>query len=160
MSIFRGELQFGLLPTATRLPPYLRSSVSALFGLREVVVPKHGHTPREVKVAFVDIEGGPPIPELHDVIAIRRAGIWRHRVRNRRIADLAFVLATKRYPTAYMRDPIVELLPLEGGNRVAVLTENLEHALSLAKYLLGEPIITGERRWVYPDFLGQATSCQ
>ena len=50
---------FGLLPTATRLPPYLRSWVSALFGLREVVVPKHGFIPREINVAFVNIEGCP-----------------------------------------------------------------------------------------------------
>ena len=42
---------------------------------------------------------------------------------------------------------LLEALPLEGGNRVAVLAENLEHALGLAKYLPGEPIITGDRRW-------------
>jgi hypothetical protein len=139
---------YGLLPIGAEVPPYTRSLITALFGFKEVVVPRHGHALRKVDVAFMTVHGGPDIAELPDELAIRRNGIWKHPVRNRRIAKLASLLATKKYGTAHQQFPNLGSLQLRrGGNRVMVLVENLEHALAMAKYLPEAPIVFGPDHW-------------
>ena len=139
---------YGLLPIGAEVPPYTRSLITALFGLKEVVVPRHGHVLRNVDVAFTTVSGGPDIAKLPDELAIRRNGIWKHPVRNRRIAKLASLLATKKYATAHQQFPDLGRVQLRrGGRKVVVLVENLEHALAMAKYLPEAPIVFGPDHW-------------
>ena len=135
----------GLLEIGRHLAPYDEDWVAAVFGLEEVVIPRHGHVGRPVEVVAVSCVGGRGRAADLDTVALKREGLWRHGLRNRRIAALARALADgdrrrldAKYPAVAAR--------LEGRPRplkVAVLVENIEHALAVAGRLPGWPIVAG-----------------
>ena len=136
---------FGFLAIGRRLAPFDEDWATAVFGLEEVVIPRHGHVGRPVEVVAVSCVGGRGRAADLDTVALKREGLWRHGLRNRRIAALARALADgdrrrldAEYPAVAGR--------LEGRPRplkVAVLVENIEHALAVAGRLPGWPIVAG-----------------
>jgi hypothetical protein len=86
---------YGVLGEDVRLAPRLRDLVTALFGVAEVKVPRHGYRPLPVDVVFSPIEGGNRPPIHKDDALVKRLGIHGHQVRNRRIVRLAQALANK-----------------------------------------------------------------
>ncbi len=134
----------GLLPDDRKLAPRDAAQIRGLFGFDEVQVPVHGQHLLPVDVVFEKITGGPVIPEDADLTTIRRAGIWRSPVRNRRIAALARALAGNDAATLQNRfKHACRALDVRRGLRVAVLTDNIEHGVSLARGLTGWRVITG-----------------
>jgi len=140
---------YGLLPIGAGFPPYTRTLITALFGTSEVVVPRHGQVVRGVDVATMRIRGGPPVGGVRSEVGIRRAGIWQHPVRNRRIAKLSDLIANGKFATAHREFPQFEGVKFNrGSNRVVILAENVEHALALASSLPAAPIVHGPDCWI------------
>jgi hypothetical protein len=134
---------YGLLRVGAEFPPHTRSLMTTLFGPDEVVVPRHGHVPRGVDVAFVRVEGGPRV-RGHDPVRLVRSGVWQHPVRNRRLARLAGLIAAGQYANARKEYPqLAGVQPRRPGGRVVLLAANVEHALAVAGYLPDAPIACG-----------------
>jgi hypothetical protein len=139
----RGRL-IGLLATDTRLATFEADRLLQIFG-PAVDLPRHGCSRLPIRVAWLPIIGGPPIPEYSHPSAIKRNAIWLHPVRNRRIAQLARALSAGdansaiRLVPALVKDPIVQ-----APARAIILTENVEHALVLAEQLPAWPVLTAE----------------
>jgi hypothetical protein len=136
---------YGFLEIGRHLAPYDRDFVAALFGVEEVVIPRHGHVGRPVEVVAVKCAGGQRLAADLETVAIKRQALWRHGLRNRRVAALARALADgdrQRLDAGY---PAVaaRLAGRSGPLKVAVLVENIEHALAVAERLPGWPIKTG-----------------
>ena len=133
---------FALRDRSRDLAPYERFQVAALFGFDEVVIPGHGEHLRPVEVDFRRIVGGPVLDEALNVVALKRAAIWRHGLRNRWIARLARDLAAgDGRALRALKAPTAERLQGAGEMSVVVLVENLEHALDLVARLPGWPIV-------------------
>jgi hypothetical protein len=136
--------QIGLLPDDRKLAPRDADQLRGVFGFEEVHVPRHGHHLLPVDVVFEKINGGPVIPKDADVTTVRRFGVWRSPVRNRRIAALARAL-TENDPGT-LQDRFRRVYGALSGRRdlrVAVLTDNVEHGVTLARRLPGWPVVTG-----------------
>lgn len=135
---------YGLLDRTRRLAPYDRDRVLALFGLDEVVIPRHGCVERPVEVVAVRVTGGPSVAPGADVVALKRRAVWLNPVRNRRLARLAGALAQGDLGRVAAESPSLSTRLGDGSkSRVVVLVENVEHALALADRLHGWPIVTG-----------------
>jgi hypothetical protein len=136
---------FGFLEIGRHLAPHDRDWVAALFGVEEVVIPRHGYIGRPVEVAAVACVGGQGLAADLDIVALKREGLWRHGLRNRRIAALARALADADHPRLGAECPaVVARLAGRGGPlKVVLLVENVEHALAIAERLPGWPIKTG-----------------
>jgi hypothetical protein len=135
---------FGLLPDGTRLSPYDEAELRAAFGLAETYVPTTGRRELRVQLSLEKITGDPSIPADADLQTLKRSGIWRHPVRNRRLARLAEALSAGE-PVHDRRSPGQEGGPeVPGPRRVAIVVENVEHAIVLAKRLPGWAVVTSD----------------
>lgn len=135
---------FGLLPAGCKLSPRERDRIVAIFGLKQIEIPRHGYHLRPIQTVMLPIEGGPHIPFDTGVLALKRQGIWTHPIRNRRIARLAE--AIRKPDTCWLDQhaPAVgRAIQGEQCPHVTVLVEGVEHALALAERLPGWPIATG-----------------
>jgi len=134
---------YGLIGRDERLAPCDRDRIWAVFGFEALDVPRHGHVARPVAVAFGKITGG-TVPPGADVVALKRKGIWRHPVRNRRVARLAAALAGGEGPRLSAESPAFAAhLAGVAAPRVVLLTEGIEHALGLAERLPGWGLLAG-----------------
>lgn len=127
---------YGLLPLNSSLAPRDRDYLTALFGMEQATVPRHGFLPIDVHVVFSRIAGGPSLPRNLDVVALKRLGIWQHPLRNRRLARLAELLAAGNSEDLARTLPALAGMPWDHP-RVGVLVEDMEHARQLAKHLSG-----------------------
>jgi hypothetical protein len=135
---------YGFLDGQARPSPAEADELRALFGFQEVSVPAHGHRERRVHVVECVVKGGPGIARDADLLKLKRQGLWRHPVRNRRIAHLAAALYRKDSATATGLSPSAAgVLPAGQDLGVFVLVENLEHASALAGELKGWPVFAG-----------------
>ena len=136
---------YGFLEIGRHLAPYDKDWVTALFGLEEVVISRHGFIRRPVEVVAVKGAGGQGVAANLDSVALKRKGLWRHGLRNRRIAALARAVADADHARLRAECPAVAArLASRGGTlKVAVLVENIEHALAIAGRLRDWPIKTG-----------------
>lgn len=133
---------YGLLPEDVQLAPHLRSLVTALFGMAEAHVPKHGHSRRPVDVAFTRIVGGGRVPDQRDDLSLKRSALWKHPLRNRRVARLFADLVLGEIDRLVEQFP--DLAELDRGRlrgRAVLLVENVEHGLELARLLPGVPLV-------------------
>lgn len=120
----------GLLPLGTDFSTGEQDELAAIYGFQQVVIPRYGHRQRQVEVRFIPIYGGPTLGADIDLVTQKRAGLWRHPVRNRQIARLAH------------RD-----LGQADGRRSPsriILVENVEHALALSRLLPTWSIVAGD----------------
>ena len=127
---------FGLIPYGLQPPSPVREFVAAVFGEDSVSVPRHGWIARNVQVAFVPARVADVMVEGEDDLAVRRHAVWHHPVRNRRIADLAKMLATGSCAKLKKGIPGLAKLVFDSeGGRIGVLVASVEHGLALRRYL-------------------------
>jgi hypothetical protein len=137
---------YGLLPCDVKPAPLEADLLAALFGFEEVVLPRHGCHERRVEVLAVPFGGGMPLPAGLDVLRLKRQGLWCHERRNRLVARLARVVCAKDVERLQASFPAIAAARARTtGNRVAVLVENVEHALALTPLLAGWPVVTGRQ---------------
>jgi hypothetical protein len=136
---------YAFLEIGRRLAPYDKDWVTAVFGLEDVVIPRHGFIRRPVEVVAVNFAGGQRLVADLETVSIKREGLWRHGLRNRRIAALACAVADADHARLRAEWPAVaaRLASRRGPLKVTVLVENLEHALAIAGRLPDWPIKTG-----------------
>lgn len=118
---------FGFLGPRQHPSPRERALLAGRFGFHEHRLPPLGQRIVPIAVRRLRIAGGPRISAGRDLVALKRDGIWAHAVRNRQIIRLARDLES--------RDVYQQL-------KVAVLVENLEQALHLARRLPGWAVVT------------------
>jgi hypothetical protein len=134
---------YGFLPAGVRVPPYPRDLITALFGVEEVYLPAHGERPVGVFVAFANVWGGGPPPTSSSENEVKKAGIHKHHMRNRRVARMAAALHAKDLALTG------ELCPDFAGHvrvqkfGVGVLVDDVGHGLDLSGRL-GWPLLTAE----------------
>lgn len=138
----RHARMYGLLPTESRLAQRDLDHVRRIFGFEEVEIPRHGHRRVPVDVVWCRTVGGPQLPTSADPFEAKQFGVWRHPVRNRRIAALAAALrAPGREQLAALFPTIAPVVQGRNDPRVVILVENLEHAVSLLHHLPDWPLI-------------------
>ena len=148
LSSARRARLIGLEPFDARPSPLERDQIRSFFGFQEVSVPYHGTRDRCVQVAVLPIVGGPKLTAGTDGVTLQREGIWRHELRNRKVAQVA--LAAGRGGAAACHLVGIDALPVAPG--VVVLAANVEQALALARRLPGWRIFPGPN--VYERGLG------
>jgi hypothetical protein len=137
---------YGLLEAGARPAPLDRDHLTALFGFEEVVIPRHGHRERPVRVVRPPVQGGPGLTGPLDLVQLKRRGLWQNGLRNRRVARLARALAAdQRRELADLLPGCSDLLTDVPARGVLVVVENVEHGLALAGRLPGWPL------WAGPD---------
>lgn len=142
----RRARMYGLLTDDLSVSPWQRSWMTALFGLREVHVPRHGHRDLPVDVVFVGFHDKKPTQEKG--LGLLREGVWRSHLRNRRVASLFKALLGKDEETLAAKfKNIAPHLKGRLGGRVGVLVEGVEHGLKLAQFLPGVPVVAGPEVW-------------
>jgi hypothetical protein len=114
------------------IPPLDRDHQATLFGFAELVVPEEGYRQRQVEVLRYPIKGGMDLAKLSDV-ALKRQGIWHNELRNRKVARLAQnLLKDPRLLARMLQLPETDAaLEDRSPGNIAVVVENLEHALAL-----------------------------
>jgi len=142
---------YGLLATGTPLAPQQRALLLALFGTEAVHVPQHGHHPLPVDVAFTRLEGGQRPPHHRADFLLKRLGLWQHHLRNRRLARLFELLASRarreRWLVTHQFAELYSHVRERMGGRVGLLVEGLEHGLALAELLPCVPLVAGAATW-------------
>jgi hypothetical protein len=132
---------FGLLPADARPSPLERDLMTSFFGFAEVVVPRHGHRERPVQVVSYPITGGPTLPAALGGVALNRAGMWHHHLRNRVVARVARAFFTGDADA--VRRLFGPGVTAAGAPGVAVLVDNVEQALGVARRLPDWDVFTG-----------------
>jgi len=134
---------FGLLRERIEIPPHVRGLMISLFGVREVTVPRHGYLRRPVTAVFETIVGGQSVPIQGKQLQVKQLGIWKHELRNRRIAQVFKAIVDCDHQQIIDKFPDLANIPaLKEAGRVVLLVENVEHALAMAKRLPGTPVFT------------------
>jgi hypothetical protein len=131
---------FGCLEVAAQPSPFEADLIAELFGFCCLTIPRHGHVERSVEVAWARIEGGPRLSAELDSLGLKRSGLWRHELRNRRIARLAEAVIKDDQRSAGLSPTIAAAVRCLAGRDVIIVVESVEHALALAKYLHNWPV--------------------
>jgi hypothetical protein len=135
---------YGLLDAAALASPLEQDLIREFFGFEEVYVPRHGYRETPVHVVFCPVRGGPPLPQELDGVGLKRQAVWRHPVRNRRVAALAVALRDSDH--GRLRNDFSPVADVRAGQAPAcvfVLVENVEHGLALSRLLAELPLVTG-----------------
>jgi hypothetical protein len=132
----------GFMPLGRQLAPRDADQVRAVFGFQECHVPLHGRHPLPVDVVFEDdVRHGRRGDSREEVL--RRSLIWQHVGRNRRIARLARALQNGDETMLAKFRRIAKRVRKRPTDRLAVLVDNLEHGLDMAKRLPDWELVTG-----------------
>lgn len=139
---------YGLQADHVDVGPLERMWMTALFGITEVQVPRHGHKLVPTDVVLSRIFGGVRPPDQGQEEVIKRLGVWSHHVRNRRIARLFQILVRRDNRMLKKCFPeIARHMPGGINGRVGVLVENIEHGLALAELLDKVPVVAAKHVW-------------
>jgi hypothetical protein len=133
----------GFLDRRAQPSIYERDRLPGFFGFEELALPGHGLAELKVEVVWVKVKGGPPIDKGLDIVGIKRQGIWRHPVRNRRIVALAKAIRQNRGRLEREFPAVALALAQVANPRVLILVESFEHAAVLAARLPGWSRRTG-----------------
>lgn len=140
-----GGRLYGLLPEDLWLPKFQADHVEALFGTESLFLPRHGFRDLPVNVVFWDYgDRGlkPRFRERATAFNLKQQLVWQNQKRNRLIAGLASTIANEDQQALADRFPkVAPHLYHCVGRRVAVLVENLDHAVALANHLPDWPIV-------------------
>src|SRR5262249_54941130 len=128
---------YGLLADeATPAAPYLRDQLTALYGIEEVRVPRHGFEPVKVDAVFTPVKGGQRPCHRREDHLLKRQGIHEHHVRTRRTVRLAQALDSCDVEELKATFPdVAPCLTRESPGRVGVLVDVISHGLQLAESL-------------------------
>jgi hypothetical protein len=116
---------FGLIDLHEQLSPYERDRLIGKFGLVRLRAAAPGNQIVPVRFCQPRFHGRATLSAVRR-IEFERAALWRHPPRNRRIAGYARALCQR-----------------DESTNVAVLVDNVEHAVYLARHLPGWPVVTG-----------------
>jgi hypothetical protein len=134
---------FGLLPENQQLSPYEQDCLMAIFGPAKLVMPQIGWQRQPVAVAWLT-QHAPLIAQSAQGAKLLKKGYWCHPTRNRRIAQAARAITTHNSSTlAQLVPAAVEYFHQYAPQRVAVVTDTLEHAITIAGKLLGWQLLMG-----------------
>ena len=98
-----------------------------------------------MRTIYFPVDGGPRLPLAASLLELKRLGVWKHPVRNRRIARFAQDFA--RQDLSWLREQMQEQLVAENlpaTCKILVLVDSVEHALTLAHLLPGWPLVVGD----------------
>lgn len=136
---------FGMIPAGCTLAPCERDWITATYGFHETMIPRHGCVNRPIRVIFAPIRGDLRLPQDVNSLNLKRSGIWRHPVRNRRVSRIASAISVSDSVLLRQHLPqAASILEEQISGRIAVVVESIEHALNLAERLHGWPVVTGE----------------
>jgi hypothetical protein len=135
----------GFLDRRTQPSNYERDRLIEIFGFEELALPGHGLAELKVEVVWMKVKGGPPIEKGLDIVGIKRQGIWRHPVRNRRIVSLAKAIRQNRGRLEREFAAVSTALAQVANPRVLILVESFEHSAVLAARLPGWSRQTGAK---------------
>jgi len=136
---------YGLLADHAKPELFVRDHITALFGFNELHIPEHGQVRRPVHVYSVQVRGGMRFDSANtNAFEVKRAGIWRNNGRNQFIARFCREIDRE----AAFR-PKIRNGPADGqmgsvNPKIAVLVENVDHALALAKLLPEAVMCSGD----------------
>jgi hypothetical protein len=135
----------GFLKIGRKLAPYDVDWLAALFGVKDIVIRRHGHVDRPIEVVTVKCVGGQRLAADMGIVSIKRQALWRYGLRNRRLAALARALADGDHQRLDTELPVVAARLARSGCalKIALLVENIEQALAFAERLPGWPIVAG-----------------
>ena len=132
----------GFLPDdRKKMAPRDADHVRSFFGFQECHIPLHGYKSLPVDVVFEKIIGRQVSADTGS-IAIRN-GIWHDHLRNRRIQKLARYLQENDQQGLTQFKKVYRATEGRDTRRTAVLVENVEHGLKIARKLPGWPLIAG-----------------
>ena len=127
---------WGFLPENKQLAPYDRDMLTAIFGIQEIRLRRHGEDWQPPTVVFSRITGGQPLKGACGTFAVKQKGVWHNHVRNRRIVKLANAISQADESVLKRDFPrVYEELDTERCFHLGILVENVEHGLQLAKML-------------------------
>lgn len=151
----------GFLPRDPKMSRRDADLVGAYFGFDRLDVPKHGNIAREVIVVRSSVRGGPRIDVGDDVLELKRRGIWRNPMRNRRIAKLVQLLRQRQQQQLDRRFPsVAHVVRSRQIRTITVLVENVEHAETLHALLPDASIATAFERTVATGGAGRDVAVQ
>ncbi len=136
----------GFLEHGRDLSPHERDSLLELYGPCPLTILRSGSTLRAIRVITTPIKGGQPLRHHLRGLELKRRGLWRNPVRNRRISRLVEALVSDnngRLSTDY--PSVAEASDGRVCGRVLVLAESMEHAALLSRQLPEAPIVSAPK---------------
>ena len=144
LSSLRRARLYGLVDSRVESAPLERDWMASIFGFQQIAIVEHGSGLRPVEVIQYPIVGGSRPTAGKDLVLLKRQGLWEHGLRNRKIIQLACLLRTQDCRRLKQVFPAVaraiQSRPLA---RIAILVENIEHAVALSAGLPDWEIVTG-----------------
>lgn len=136
---------YGLLRSDVLIAPQEKDLLNAVFGPHGLLLQKHGCRDRTVHVVTWKYRGRQVSDHNGSTLDMKRRLIWRDRLRNRLIAKIAKAIAASDHHTlaSSFESPVPKLFE-KLGERVVILTENVEHAAQLHDRLSDWPIVAGK----------------
>lgn len=133
----------GFHPYEKKLSPYERDLSVVAYGFDEISVPLRGYDAVPVETVWLPFHSPAVVSATEHVSALLRKAVWRHDARNLFIARRARALCSGNAGASATDFPDLVLPPtLTSPARVVVLTSTLVHAVELARWLDGWPILT------------------
>ena len=127
---------WGFLPADKQLAPYDRDMLTAVFGMQEMRLLRHGEVWIPPTAVFSPIIGGQPLEDFASTFALKQKGIWHNHLRNRRIAKLANAIS--QYDVSVLQRDfrnVYQQLNPQRYSPLGIVVENVEHGLQLAGLL-------------------------
>ena len=132
----------GFLPLGQQVAPRDANQIRAFFGFQECHVPLHGRYPLPVDVVFEDdVRRGRRADTDEDTLRCNL--IWHHVGYNRRIGRLARALQIGDEAMLANFPRVAKAIRHGRTDRLAILVDNLEHGIDLAKRLPDWKLATG-----------------
>jgi hypothetical protein len=151
----------GFLPRDLRMTRRETDLVHSYFGFKHLEVPAHGSIARDIVVVRSTVRGGPRIDVGDDMLELKRRGIWRNQMRNRRIARLVQLIQQPQTKELRRRfQGVVSAVKGRQIRTIAVLVENLEHAQILHTLIPESSVASAFDRGVAETDEDQAVAVQ
>ncbi|MCC6421224.1 MAG: hypothetical protein IT429_23555 [Gemmataceae bacterium] len=141
MALAQKARLFGLVRPDEHISPFERDLMRMVFGFEELVLPRHGHLERGVRVVRCPVTDG-PVVDSADVFTLLREGVWNNRPRSETIALLARLVKDRDLTRLQSLAPAAaSAMSMVTAPRVVVLVDRLLHGLALADLLPGWPLL-------------------
>ena len=146
---------YGLVPEGSTTSPYVRDLLLAAFGFEELHIPEHGCVFEPPEVFYVPYSGGVRLrTEQNTPMKVKQYGIWKNNGRNQFLARLCRLCTGGKDRGLTVPPQLIDSLVRRQQPSIAVVVENLDHALALGRLLPEAELVTAEH--VQLDGLSQA----